>query len=214
MHDINKLLNTLECLFYVANRPLTNRELMDFFRLEEDLLKDLVTHLSARYENQGLRLEEVGGGFQVLTREEYAPFVEQFFTVKEKRKLSVAALETLSIIAYRQPVTRFEIEEVRGVNSDAVVNRLLELNLIKIAGRRETVGKPYEYATSSDFLHYFGLRDLGNLPPMDTGLASLLDQSLQAAEPPANPAHEISVGEPEPVAVDAVSATEETSQES
>lgn len=181
MHDIEKLLNALEGVLYVANRPIPAQEILEFFKLEEELLKELMSTLQARYENTGLMLKEIAGGYELVTQPDYAKFIEEFFTVKEKRKLSVAALETLSIIAWRQPVTRFEIEEVRGVSSDAVVNRLLELNLVKIVGRRETVGKPYEYGTTTEFLHYFGLKDLTDLPPMDAGLTGLLDQGIERA---------------------------------
>ncbi|MBE8712577.1 SMC-Scp complex subunit ScpB [Sphingobacterium hungaricum] len=111
-------------------------------------------------------LHVFNGHYQFLTKEEYHPTLQHLEAYKDNRKLSQAALETLSIIAYRQPITKLEIEEIRGVNCDYSVQKLLEKNLIQIQGKAETVGKPILYGTSQQFMNHFGLKDVSELPQL------------------------------------------------
>jgi len=126
---------------------------------------------------------EVANGFQICTRDEYAPWIRDFYTTEISSRLSVSALEALAIIAYRQPVTRSEIEEIRGVNSDSVLHTLLERNMIKVIGRKRAPGKPMIYGTTTEFLLHFGLRDLSELPSIDE-IESMLGTSLQRPPEP------------------------------
>ena len=115
----------------------------------------------------GLHLVEVAGGYQIVTRPEFSEWVRRLFHERKTQKLSVAALETLAVIAYKQPITAPEIAEIRGGNTAGVVGTLLERRLIKIAGRKQVVGRPFLYATTREFLIRFGLKDLNDLPKME-----------------------------------------------
>lgn len=128
--------------------------------------------LAAHYEDSasGIRLVETGGGFQLRSADAYAPWVRRFFAERPPR-LSRAVLETLAIVAYRQPATRGEIESIRGVNCDAVLGALVARGLIQVLGRRESPGRPVEYGTTREFLELFSLRDLADLPPLPDPVA-------------------------------------------
>ncbi len=115
----------------------------------------------------GLHVVEVAGGFQITTRPELHEWVRRLFHERSAQKLSVAALETLSVIAYKQPITQAEIGEIRGVNTSGVLSTLLERHLIKIVGRKNVIGRPFLYGTTKEFLIRFGLKDLGDLPKIE-----------------------------------------------
>lgn len=115
----------------------------------------------------GIQVVEMAGGYQMATKEQCRAYLDRYFERRRRTRISTAALETLAIIAYRQPVTRAEIEAVRGVNVDGVVHSLLERRLIKIAGRKEVPGQPFLYRTTVDFLKHFGLRSLDDLPQLE-----------------------------------------------
>ena len=115
----------------------------------------------------GLQLIEVAGGFQIVTRPDLHEWVRRLFNERSTQKLTVQALETLAVIAYRQPITALEIGEVRGVNTSGVLNTLLERHLIKIVGRKAVIGRPFLYATTKEFLIRFGLKDLHDLPKIE-----------------------------------------------
>jgi segregation and condensation protein B len=116
---------------------------------------------------QGLHVAEVAGGYQIMTRPELHDWVRRLFHERTTQKLSVASLETLSVIAYRQPITQAEIGEIRGVNASGVLSTLLERHLIKIVGRKNVIGRPFLYGTTREFLIRFGLNDLNDLPRME-----------------------------------------------
>jgi segregation and condensation protein B len=116
---------------------------------------------------RGLAVVEVAGGYRLVTRPELAPVLVRLQRLRLKSRLSRAAVETLAIIAYRQPISRPEIEQLRGVNADAVVTALLERRLIRVVGRKVGPGRPILYGTTREFLEHFGLRDLGELPPFE-----------------------------------------------
>ena len=164
-HPIPNLLGALECLLFMADRPLTLGELADFLGITSPAVRQLLEQLSDRC--IGMMLQEVAGGFELVTRPEYAPFVSHLRR-QPTFKLSVPALETLAIIAYRQPVTRPEIELLRGVNSDSVINTLLDHALICERGHKHAPGKPMMYGTTDKFLQQFRLASLDALPDITT----------------------------------------------
>jgi segregation and condensation protein B len=159
----------LEALIFASPEPLTLKEIAKLLDSEpkEDIEAALVD-LKRDYERPGgLQLVEVAGGFQIVTRSDLHEWVRRLFHERTTQKLTVQALETLAVIAYRQPVTALEITEIRGVNTSGVLNTLLERHLIKIVGRKQVVGRPFMYATTKEFLIRFGLNDLGDLPKVE-----------------------------------------------
>jgi segregation and condensation protein B len=160
----------IEALVYASPDPLTPKTL--FKVLESEPREDVQTSFDALRRDYaegrgGLQLVEVAGGYQIVTRPELSEWVRRLFHERKSQKLSVAALETLAVIAYKQPITAPEITEIRAVNTAGVVATLLERRLIKIAGRKQVVGRPFLYATTREFLIRFGLRDLDDLPKME-----------------------------------------------
>jgi len=159
----------LEALIFASPEPLTPKAI---FKLLDSEPKEDVTaaldQLKKDYERPGgLQLVEVAGGFQIVTRSDLHEWVRRLFHERTTQKLTVQALETLAVIAYRQPITAAEITEVRGVNTSGVLNTLLERHLIKIVGRKQVVGRPFMYATTKEFLIRFGLNDLTDLPKVE-----------------------------------------------
>ena len=159
----------LEALIFASPEPITLRQI---FRLvaeepKEDV-KAAIESLRADYENRpGLQLVEVAGGYQITTRAELHEWVRRLFHERSTSKLTVQGLETLAVIAYKQPITALEISEIRGVSTSGVLSTLLERHLIKIVGRKNVVGRPFLYATTKEFLIRFGLKDLGDLPKIE-----------------------------------------------
>lgn len=156
----------LEALLFVAEEPVSLDklgEILDAYSRRE--IATFLEELRASYEGRGLQLVEVAGGYRLATRPELAPWVQKLQMAKPAR-LSRAALETLAIIAYRQPITRPEIEAIRGVAVDGVLKTLAERDLIRILGRKPEPGRPLLYGTSRAFLEYFGFRDLSELPAL------------------------------------------------
>ena len=176
----------LEAILFASDRSLTAEELKDAF--EEEIsaatLKAALVELGKDYEEQGrgFSLKEIAGGYQILTHERFSSYLKYFYQSREKKKLSPAGLETLSVIAYKQPVTKADIEFVRGVNVDGPLKTLLEKNLVKIAGRKEVPGRPILYGTTKDFLAHFGLNSLKELPPLSEFTEKDIDQNLLPAE--------------------------------
>ena len=159
----------VEALIFASPEPLTPKALLKLLDSEpkEDVLAALEA-LKLDYERPcGLQLVEVAGGFQIVTRPDLHEWVRRLFHERSTQKLSVQALETLAVIAYRQPVTALEITEIRGVNTSGVLTTLLERHLIKIVGRKNVVGRPFLYATTKEFLIRFGLHDLSDLPRVE-----------------------------------------------
>jgi segregation and condensation protein B len=161
----------LECLLFVSGEPVPLSELARALGQEENAVEGALRSLQIRLAEQGsgLQILRIAGGWQMATRSEYAEVVGRLLA-RGSTKLSRAAMETLAIVAYRQPVTAPEIEAVRGVNVSGVLKTLLERRLILEAGRKETVGRPMLYKTSPDFLHYFNLADLSQLPALEADM--------------------------------------------
>ena len=160
---------TVEALIFASPEPITPRRLCRILSEEpkEDVLA-AVESLRADYENRpGLQLVEVAGGYQIVTRPQLQQWVQRLFNERSAQKLTVAGLETLAVIAYKQPITALEIGEIRGVNTAGVLSTLLERHLIKIVGRKNVVGRPFMYSTTKEFLIRFGLKDLGDLPRIE-----------------------------------------------
>jgi segregation and condensation protein B len=166
----------LEALFFATDEPLTVRQVIEIFdmlegggeagKLTPDQVLVNIDELNREYEETGraFRIVKVAGGYQFATRPEYGAWLGAMVRERARRKLSVSALESLAVIAYKQPVTKPEIEAIRGVNADYVLRTLLERNLITIVGRAATPGRPLLYGTTRDFLKHFGLNDLSELP--------------------------------------------------
>lgn len=167
--DSQQLRGVVEAILYVAGEPVAVPDLahaLDLTRSEmEDVLEDLRT--LGDMEKRGLRLNRYGECVQLSIRPEYAPWVERLLQPVQQQSLSQAAMETLSVIAYRQPVTKGDIEKVRGVKCDYSVQSLMNKGLIQEMGRRETLGRPILYGTTDQFLRHFGIETLDELPPQD-----------------------------------------------
>lgn len=177
----------VEALIFASPEPLTPKALLKLLDSEpkEDVLAAL-EQLKQQYDRPGgLQLVEVAGGFQIVTRPDLHEWVRRLFHERSTQKLSAQALETLAVIAYRQPITALEITEIRGVSASGVLNTLLERHLIKIVGRKQVVGRPFMYATTKEFLIRFGLNDLGDLPKVEDMAESLgLESSLLVERAP------------------------------
>jgi segregation and condensation protein B len=159
----------LEALIFASPEPLTPKAMFKLLDTEpkEDVLAALAALKDDYNRPGGLQLVEVAGGFQIATRPDLHDWVRRLFHERTTQRLTVQGLETLAVIAYRQPITALEIAEVRGVNTSGVLNTLLERHLVKIVGRKQVVGRPFLYATTKEFLIRFGLNDLADLPKVE-----------------------------------------------
>jgi segregation and condensation protein B len=159
----------IEAVLFVADRPLSSEQLAMLIEMDSDDIELLIHELQKDYDDtkRSFQIMEIANGFQICTRSEYASWIKKFYTTEISSRLSMSALEALAIIAYKQPVTRAEVEEIRGVISDSVIRTLLERNLINITGRKDAPGRPLIYGTTPDFLIHFGLKDLNELPSID-----------------------------------------------
>ncbi|MGB5158317.1 MAG: SMC-Scp complex subunit ScpB [Desulfobacterales bacterium] len=160
-----ELKNIIEALLFVADTPLPVERIKSVVPADTKTIKDILSGLATEYEqrNGGFFLMEVAGGYQIRTKPEYAEWVKKLVQPNPLR-MSKAALETLTIIAYKQPVIRSEVEHIRGVDSGGILRMLLELKLIRVLGRKDIPGRPLIYTTTKRFLEIFGLKDLRDLP--------------------------------------------------
>ena len=156
----------IEALLFVSGEPLSLAELKNVTELPESDIKPLLDEMIVEYKDRegGLLIQEIANGYQMVTNPQNAQWIKKYKSTSPSGKLSMPALETLAIIAYKQPIIKAELEQIRGVNSDGVMKTLLDRRLIKIVGRKEVPGKPLLYATTREFLQYFGLKDLTELP--------------------------------------------------
>ncbi len=159
--------NAIESLLFVSKRPLSVEDIDEVSQLGRDVILRAMDELASSYESRGIQLIKLANGYLMATRPKYSGYIDKFLKSPVSVSLSQQSLETLSIIAYKQPVTRAEIERIRGVLCDGVIKTLLDKKLIKEAGRSESVGRPILYATTVEFLKHFGLHDLGELPPLE-----------------------------------------------
>lgn len=167
--SIAEIVSIVEALIFVADEPITVKNLADVLGEDRETIEAAVEELKAEYEQRegGLQLREIAGGWQISTRTEYHEEVRQYLKTRPSAKLSLASLETLAVIAYKQPVTVPEILEIRGTQSTSAIKTLLEKRLIVMKGHKETVGRPMLYGTSKEFLIQFGLKDLTELPSIE-----------------------------------------------
>lgn len=172
----------VEALLFVADEAVTVQRLAEALQADLAAVEEALTGLRERLARRGLRLQRKGDRVQLITAPELAPLVERFLGLEHTDTLSPAALETLAIVAYSQPITRAQIEAIRGVNSDTVLRTLLRHGLIQEVGRLERAGRPILYGTTMEFLQVFGLEDLGDLPPLD-GLEESPPEGASGTEP-------------------------------
>jgi segregation and condensation protein B len=185
---MSELKSIIEALMFASPEPVTLKALAKLLDPEpkEEILAAIEVLKQDYAQPRGLQLVEVAGGYQIATRPELHEWVRRLFHERTTQKLSVASLETLAVIAYRQPVTAPEIAEIRGVNTSGVLGTLVDRHLIKVVGRKAVVGRPFMYGTTREFLERFGLNDLTDLPKVED-MSDLLGFDLPA-----------SVGEPLP----------------
>jgi segregation and condensation protein B len=159
----------IEAILFAADRPVSITQLAALLEMDFETIERLIYDLQNEYDvgKRSFQIVEIANGFQICTRSEYANWIRKFYTTEVSSRLSTSALEALAIIAYKQPATRAEVEEIRGVNSDSVIHTLLERNLINIVGRKDAPGRPLMYNTTEDFLIHFGLRDISELPSIE-----------------------------------------------
>ena len=159
----------VESLIFVAEEPISAKTISEVVDLDRNVVENAIQGLTADYEARpgGLQLREIAGGWQIATKPEHHEHIRAYLKSKPSAKLSLASLETLAVIAYRQPVTVPEILEIRGVQSPSAIKTLLDKRLIVAKGRKETVGRPMMYGTSKEFLIQFGLKDLSELPSIE-----------------------------------------------
>lgn len=171
MSSREEIEGALEAILFVAGEPVPEERLLALFdEADRETSRDALAALRQRYAaapGRGLAVEEVAGGLRIVTAPEYHPYLRKFFEASGGNKLSMAAIETLAIVAYRQPVTGPEIQEMRGKQSQAVLKNLLERRMVRISGRKEVVGRPFLYSTTREFLMHFGLKSLSDLPPLE-----------------------------------------------
>jgi segregation and condensation protein B len=162
----------VESLLFVADEPVTVARLAEALEVKADEVEAVLKVLHRDYAARGVRLQQGGERVQLVSAPEAAPCIERFLGLELQGKLSPAALESLAIVAYQQPVTRAQVEAVRGVNSDGVLRTLAGKGLLEEVGRLDTVGRPILYGTTFDFLRFFGLESLDDLPELDLSTAS------------------------------------------
>ena len=175
----DELKSILEAILFAVSEPISLKQFSQVLNgLATRQIRQLLMQLADEYRdtNRSFDLIEIANGFQICTRPEYHSWIEKIHIRQVRVKLSPAALEALAIVAYKQPVTRAEIEEIRGVNSDSVLNSLIEKGLVRIAGRKPGPGRSLLFATTDDFLQQFGLKDLAELPSMEE-IEQILNQA-------------------------------------
>jgi segregation and condensation protein B len=197
-----EIIDVVEALLFASDTPVEASRIQEVLDLESPAVaRELVETLRGRLDAEGraLQVMEVGGGFRLVTRPEIAPWLVKLARSRTRSRLSRPSLETLAIIGYRQPVSRPEVDAIRGVNSDAVLENLLERRMIRIAGRKESPGRPFLYETTREFLVAFGLRDLNDLPKVEGELIvpELAETAAaQLSEPPPEPEETTAADDP------------------
>ena len=188
------LVGQLEAILFASDAPLPVERIAEVLEISPADAHAVVDALRLACDEaaRGLAVVEVGGGVRLVTRPEHAPVLMSLQRFRLKSRLSRAAVETLTIVAYRQPISRPEIEQLRGVGTESVLTHLLERRLVRVVGRKATPGRPVPYGTTREFLEHFGLRDLGDLPPFEPpagapGEASTGSETAETAAVPADP---------------------------
>jgi len=194
-YDINQLeiesisskkvyFSIIESLLFVSGESLNIKEIASIIECSVKFAEELLAEFSELYneEKRGIRLIRINDSYQLVTKEENSTYVQKLLKTNSRQSLSQAALETLAIIAYNQPITRISIDEIRGVKSDRAVLTLVERNLIKDVGRLEVAGRPILYTTTEEFLKYFGLTNIGEMPSLEDILKEMAEQTEEISE--------------------------------
>ncbi|HEX7707043.1 MAG TPA: SMC-Scp complex subunit ScpB [Thermoanaerobaculia bacterium] len=167
--EANELRATLEAILFLSSDPVKSEDLAESLDETTDAVEEQLTTIQKQLDEHvgGFMLEQAGGGWRLATRAEHDAVLKKYFAKKGENRLSIAALETLAIVAYRQPITAPEVSDLRGVNATGVLRTLLERRMIRVAGRKNVVGSPFLYRTTKDFLIHFGLNDIRDLPRLE-----------------------------------------------
>ncbi|GBR76781.1 segregation and condensation protein B [Candidatus Termititenax persephonae] len=192
----NNLLPKLEVLLFLARQPLLPEQLARYLETSEEAVQQLITELTARYADpaHGLQIVNISDGYQFATKPEHARPLELYINTPQEFSLSTAAMETLTIIAYRQPISKPDIERIRGIDSGWIIKSLQEKELVEEKGQADTVGRPVLYATTEKFLRHFGLKNLQDLPPAPfLKMRESQDIIVEKLESPAVPEPEVAV---------------------
>lgn len=171
--------SVIEALLFANDKPLLLEQIKKVLEgLETNEIRSIIEEMRAacEQENRGVRIVEVAGGFQMVTAPDFAPFLKKLYKERRVERLSRPALETLAIIAYKQPVTRLEIESLRNVDIDGVIRTLVEKGFIRISGTKDAPGRPKVYSTTREFMEYFGLKSLEELPKIENFQSALMPQ--------------------------------------
>ncbi|WP_125152284.1 SMC-Scp complex subunit ScpB [Clostridium rectalis] len=166
----NRLMSVIESLLFVSGEPLKIKEIANIIECDINFTNVLLKNMTNKYEedDRGIKLIEIEGSYQLVTKKKNSEFIQKLLKTNVRQSLSQAALETLSIVVYKQPITRVDIDEIRGVKSDRAIQTLLEKELIKECGRLEVPGRPILYATTEEFLRHFGLENLSQMPSLES----------------------------------------------
>ena len=220
--DPKELRSAIEAILFVATEPVKASDLADALDEKEDAVTAQLDEIRKILDENvgGFTLEQTAGGWRLATRAEHDSVLKKYFAKKGENRLSLAALETLAITAYRQPVTAPEISDIRGVNSTGVIRTLLERRMIRVAGRKNVVGAPFLYRTTKDFLVHFGLNDIRDLPRLEEfgdligeAMSDDLVAAISSAEPtPPSEVQEISAEETERAEAEALAELDAASQ--
>ena len=184
--------SAIESMLFVSGEPLALRELSNNLELKEKNVEEILSEMANEYEDKsrGIRLISINGAYQLVTKSENSDFVQKLLKKNKKHSLSQASIESLAIIAYKQPITRIDIDEIRGVKSESAIARLIERGLIKDIGRLEVPGRPILYGTTDEFLRQFGLKIIKELPSLDLysdeetqSSIDLLNKAIEDMEP-------------------------------
>ena len=179
----SEIKNIIEALLFAARDPLTQLQVNNVFEPKTPNLKEIVDQLNKQYSKNenAFTISKIAGGFQIISKKEYEYFINKLFKKSGRLKLSLAAMDSLAIIAYKQPISRYEIEVIRGVDSSGVLKTLLNHELIKIKGRDVGPGRPLLYKTTSKFLEYFGLNRISDMPKLKE-ISELIDADPSLGE--------------------------------
>lgn len=176
--NFKRVQDLVEAALFLSDSPIKEHRLADGLGLDQQIVSEALKILAKEYESRGIQIKNGPSGWEIVSDPKLGPDLAKFFEYQRKRRLSISALETLAVIAYHQPVTRREIDEIRSVDSSHTVKVLQEKGLVKITGQRKTPGLPYELAVSETFLHHFGLESVRDLPQLEI----LMDREEQIGE--------------------------------
>jgi len=167
--DVDAVEGIIESLLFISGDPLSLEEISKILEMDKRRVAEIINNMKGKLEakNRGISIREINGSYQFYTKFEYSEYVKKLFEPKQKQLLSQAAYETLAVIAYNKPITKAKIDEIRGVNSESAIAKLLERNLIREAGRLDTPGRPILYETTEEFLRCFGFSSYDDLPKLE-----------------------------------------------